>query len=147
MTLEFNEKIEELNSENTVKGVLTASLISGGVRLEGHVETDLVLECDRCVEKYPYHADVDIDEIYVSGSLSTAKELELNESHFVEELRGKKEIDVTDLVYQSIILNIPSKRLCNEECPGSEGLQNMEKPIDPRLEIFKKLSEEHKDNN
>ena len=43
MTLEFNEKIEELNSENTVKGVLTASLISGGVRLEGHVETDLVL--------------------------------------------------------------------------------------------------------
>lgn len=60
----------------------------------------------------------------------------------MEELKGSKEIDMTDLIYQSIILNIPTQKLCKKECQGTEEFQRLtvEKSIDPRLQIFKNLS-------
>ncbi|EKE03327.1 MAG: hypothetical protein ACD_20C00215G0011 [uncultured bacterium] len=148
MTLEFSEVIGELSNNKTVEGKITASLISGGVQIKGHAETDMMLECDRCIVNYPYHADVDIEEVFITGSLSSAKEIELTQENFVEELKGRNEIDVTDLVYQSILLNLPSKKLCQEECPGTKEFQNLqvEKPVDPRLEVFKKLSEQETGN-
>ena len=154
ITLGFHEVIEQLDNNKPVDGEITACLIPGGVKVEGHVETDLNLECDRCLENYPYHVDIDIDEIFIKGNLSSAKEIEISHENFVEELKGRSEIDITDLVYQSIILNTPSKKLCQEECPGTEELQQIqsEKPLDPRMEIFKKLydeeisEDENKDN-
>ncbi|OGI18046.1 MAG: hypothetical protein A2287_08130 [Candidatus Melainabacteria bacterium RIFOXYA12_FULL_32_12] len=147
LTLEFNEVINELGNDQPVDGEVTARLIPSGVQVEGHVETDMMLECDRCMVNYPYHVDVNIDEVFIKGNLSSAKEIELTQENFVEELKGRNEIDVTDLIYQSIILSIPSKNLCQEECPGTKEFQELqiEKPADPRLEVFKKLSEQESD--
>lgn len=144
LKLGFHEILSELGNNKPVDGEITARLIPGGVKVEGHVETDMTMECDRCMENFPYHAEADIDEVFIQGTLSSAKELELTDENFVEELRGKKEIDVTDLVYQTIILSTPSKKLCEEECPGTEEFQRLqeEKTIDPRLEIFKKLADQ-----
>lgn len=139
---DFHEILSEFNRDKPVVGVITARLIPGGLQIEGHVEVDMIFECDRCLDKYSYHADVDINEIFIRGNLSSAKEFELTQDNFVEELKDRNEIDVTDLVYQSIILNIPGKKICKEECSGNENFQKLESEqlIDPRLEIFKKLS-------
>jgi uncharacterized protein len=149
VTLEFDEVIGELNNNAPVKGQVTAMLISGGVKIEGHVETEITLDCDRCLESYPYYVDIDIDEIFVKDELSSAKEVELKQENFVEELKGRTKIDVTDLVYQTIILNIPTKKLCQEECTGSEELLELQadEETDPRLEIFKNLYKDDEDNN
>lgn len=141
ITFEFHEVIKDLGNDNPVDGYITAKVIPGGIRIEGRVETDLIMECGRCLENYPYHSDVVIEEVFIHGSLSCAKEMELTEENFVEELKDRKEIDVTDLIYQTIILNNPSKKLCKEECSGPQDYQELqeEKSIDPRLEIFTKL--------
>ncbi len=145
ITLNFNEKISELENDSPVSGTLTISSTGYGAEVEGHVATDIVLECDRCLERFTYHIDVDIDEKFVKDRIISEErnEIELTSEDFVEELKGSKEIDVTDLVYQSIILNVPTKKLCDIECEGTEEYQKLikEKPIDPRLEIFKKLSD------
>ena len=144
LILEFNEKIKDLETREPVTGELTVSLTAFGVEVEGYIEADIILECVRCMASFPYHLDVNIDEKYIKDSLSfgEAKEIELKGENFVEELMGKDQIDLTDLVYQSIILNMPTKMLCKEECKGSDDLQKLqtEKPLDPRMEVFKNIS-------
>ena len=144
ITLNFDEKISGLDNDKAVNGVITAYVTSYGVKVEGHVETEMIFECDRCLKKYPYHVFIDIDEKFVKDNFtSTAnKELELTEADFTEELNDKNEIDITDLIYQSIILNMPSQQLCDIKCPGTEEYQklNITEKTDPRLEIFRKIS-------
>ena len=144
ITLDFNEKISGLDNDKTVNGTITAYITAYGIKIEGCVETEMIFECDRCLKKYHYHVSIDIDEKFVKDNFTStaSKELELTEEDFAEELNEKKEIDVTDLVYQSIILNMPSQRLCDIKCPGAEEYQklNITEKIDPRLEVFRKIS-------
>jgi len=139
--LVFDEVIDELNNGNAVKGSLVVSVLGQRVIVEGSVETNINLQCDRCLGTYQYHLNADINEIFLKGSLFTEfkKDFELTASTFVEELHESTEINLTDLVYQEVILNIPVSKLCNEECEGDEYLKNMrnEKQIDPRLDVFK----------
>lgn len=145
----FNEEIDELKNNKPVLGQITVYTTYYGAKVSGHVQTEITLECDRCLDKFNSNIEVDIDEKYVKDSLAfqDGKEFEIKEENFVEELNGSDEIDITDLIYQSIILNIPSKKLCDIKCPGSLEFQKLKenKEIDPRLEIFKKLSDENKE--
>ena len=68
-------------------------------------------------------------------------EFELKENSFIEDLNGSDEIDITDFVYQSVILHIPNKCVCDINCKGNEKVNQYLKTetIDPRLEIFKTI--------
>lgn len=149
LTLEFNEIIDELGNNQKITGSITASLTTYGVDVKGFIETDLNLECDRCLKSYTYHVNIDFDEKFIRDNLASdeTKEIEITKENFVEELHGRKEIDITDLIYQSIILNIPSKKLCDVECPGNEAFQKLKDDIslDPRMQVFKKYH--HKNEN
>lgn len=146
MTLKINEIISELGNDNPVTGVLDINSSGYGVEISGLVETDILLECDRCLKKYSYHIKVDIDEVLTKEDIvpPNAKEFEITGENFVEELKGRKEIDMTDLIYQDIILNMPGKKLCAEDCPGSPELKKIqeEMKIDPRMEVFKNMLDE-----
>jgi uncharacterized protein len=65
--------------------------------LEGNIEGSLTIECARCLEDYKFPVNLDFCRDY---PLST------------------EEIDVEDEVKQLILLNIPLKPLCKEECSG-----------------------------
>lgn len=151
ITYTYHELIKELNNGITADGLITAYSTGYGIRIEGHIETDIELECDRCLEAYSYHVNIDIDETFIKDGLmsESIKELELTKENFVEELNGREDIDITDLVYQSILLNIPTKKLCNVECNGSEEFRifQTEENIDPRMEVFKTFSDYKADTN
>lgn len=73
------------------------------------------------MEKFNYDLDFDIDEMYSKGSLlgdydESGQEFELKEGQFVTDLNGVKEIDIYDLLYQSVILNLPNKKVCGINC-------------------------------
>jgi uncharacterized protein len=149
ITLDFDEVISELENDKPVTGTVTVMLTPYGVEVTGSVETDLNLECDRCLKIFPYHLKIDINEELTKENIVNpeTKEYEITRGNFVEELKGRKEIDVTDIIYQDIILNIPGKKLCDEKCEGTEELQEnkSEKQLDPRMQAFKKFFEENKD--
>jgi len=146
MTLEFDEVINDLENNKPVTGTITLISMPGGVEVTGSVETDLILECDRCMKKFEYHIKTDINEELIKYDIVSpeTKEFEITRGNFVEELKGRKEIDVTDIIYQDIILNIPGKKLCDRNCPGSDELQRIqaEKPSDPRMQVFNKFFDE-----
>ena len=74
----------------------------------------------------------------VEGSLWAAQEYDVALELVGKQDEIQKEIDIYDLLYQSVILNLPNKKVCGINCKGKEFLSE-ENMIDPRLEVFKNI--------
>ncbi len=148
--IEFSEIIEEFNKTVPVTATLVvSSLDKNYINVSGNINAVLNLKCDNCFKDFTKEFSVNIDEMFVKNELfeEYREEMELKEGNFVEELHGSDEIDITDLIYQSVILNIPNKLVCDIKCIGDEKIEQYTKKenSDPRLEIFKSIKIE-KDN-
>ena len=71
-------------------------------------------------------------------------ETEIKDNFFAIDLNGAGEIDLTDLMYQSLILSVPNKLVCDINCMGDEEINKYIKTEiqDPRLEVFKTIKTE-----
>lgn len=151
---DFDEKLEipELADPGTVNGSITVSINAGGVKMTGALETVLELNCDVCLVPFNLPLEIDIDEQFVysrSGNTHESedtqtytKEKELNPEDFYEVLPDDKSLDVTDIVYQAVVLSLPAFAHCGETCRGIP--VNLDEPeksakIDPRWESLKTL--------
>ena len=139
----FDEKIEGLDCVTPIKAELCAKSLGDFVQVSGHVNGKILLECDLCLEKFNHELDFDIDELYSKNSLlgeyeESGQEFELKGGQFVTDLNGENEIDIYDLLYQSVILDLPNKKVCGINCKGREFLSE-EISADPRLEVFKNI--------
>lgn len=145
----FNEKIEGLDCVTPIHAELCAKSLGDFIEITGNVKGTITLECNLCLEKFQYNMDFDIDELYSKGSLlgeyeESGQEFEIKDGQFVTDLNGAKEIDIYDLLYQSVILNLPNKKVCGINCKGKDFLSEENIP-DPRLEVFKNIQINPKD--
>ena len=143
LTCIVEEKIKEIDCVTPIKAKLEAKSLGEFIQIKGHVSGKVRLECDLCLEKFDYSLDFDIDEVFSKGNLigeyeNSDKEYEIKDGQFITDLNGEKEIDIYDLLYQSVILNFPNKKVCGINCKGKEYLSE-ENNSDPRLEVFKNL--------
>ena len=89
------------------------------VSVSGHVETRAQLECDRCLKpvELPVNADFALEYItgadYESSSAAALSEEEMSVSVFDGE-----SIDVDEIVKEQILLALPARTLCREDCKG-----------------------------
>lgn len=145
--INFCEIIDDLENDREVEGILDVSSNGATIQVTGHVKTSMTLECDRCLGEFDRDIEADIDEVFVKENVFdySKHEIELKNDNFVVELNGENEIDITDLVYQSIIINIPTRKICRHGCKGKIPILSEDEKIDPRLEIFKRLSDEIKE--
>ena len=139
----FEEKIEGLDLVTPISAELTFRSLGDFVEVTGNVKGIVKLECDLCLEEFEHELDFEIDELFSKGSLlgeyeESGQEFEIKDGQFVTDLNGEKEIDIYDLLYQSVILNIPNKKVCGINCKGREFLTE-EEIIDPRLEVFNNI--------
>ena len=139
----FDEKIEGLECVTPIHADLCAKSLGDFVQITGHITGTVVLECDLCLEKFNHELDFDIDELYSKNSLlgeyeESGQEFELKDGQFATDLNGENEIDIYDLLYQSVILNLPNKKVCGINCKGNSFLSEDEM-TDPRLDIFKDI--------
>lgn len=84
------------------------------VRIETVIDLTLLIPCDRCLEDVEYSMNITIN-----------KEIDMNESEMdriqsLDELCYIQEssLDVEKLVYNEILVHLPMKVLCNENCKG-----------------------------
>ena len=139
---DFEGSIEKLK-DCELSASLDLKSLGDFIEVKGNVEGQIQLECDRCLNKYQYDFDFDIDETYAKHSLydEYGQELELQSGQFVTDLNGEKEIDIYDLLYQSVILNLPNKKVCGINC--NEGLfvsdEQMQEVSDNRMDVFKNI--------
>ena len=101
------------------------------------------IECVTPIHAFNHDLDSEIDEMFSKHSLlgdyeESGQEFEIKDGQFVTDLNGAKEIDIYDLLYQSVILNLPNKKVCGINCKGRQFLTE-EDTTDPRLDVFKDI--------
>ncbi|NLF82939.1 MAG: DUF177 domain-containing protein [Candidatus Gastranaerophilales bacterium] len=149
----FNDYINGVNLDKKVTANLTAKACGADILVNGNINAKVILQCDRCLENYVQDINIEINEKFVKNPIFSTEhgEYELSGGQFVEELGDIEEIDVDELIYQLIVLEIPNKNLCRVDCPGiiefqDDADKNSDKYIDERLEVFKRFSENNLDN-
>ena len=122
-----------LKTPVSVKGSVSNS--AGVVALVLNIEYVYSAPCDRCGEFAERGHNVKLDKML-------AVSIEGEDSDTIITVPDMK-LDVDGLVYSEVILDVPSKHLCNEECKGicsvcgknlnKENCTCKSKEIDPRL--------------
>ena len=146
MHYSFDDCIEELGCN--LKAELDLKSLGDFIEVTGHARGTIKLTCDRCLNEYEHNLDIKIEETYAKYSLQSeyGQEVEIKRGQFITDLDGEKEIDIYDLLYQSVILALPNKKVCGINC--NEGMFVSDEDIkvhDERMDIFKTIKIERKD--
>ena len=147
LKISFDNEVKDLNTQGNVKADLVFKAYGKYINAKGTIVANVKLVCDRCLKDFVKKIEVDVDETYLLGRLisnedaHSGQELELKDGDFVTELTDTDEVDVDDLIYQSVTLNIPNPCVCDINCNGDAEMEKyLKKEItDPRLEVFKNL--------
>jgi uncharacterized protein len=132
----------ELRLEAVMEGVLVTG--QAHARLEG--------ECARCLEEIHDEVVADFQELFVYEESDTAQSLHGGEDDDAGRLEGDL-IDLEPLLRDSVVLMLPFRPLCQDDCPGlciecgarladDPGHQHDE-PIDPRWAKLQALEHHH----
>lgn len=102
-------------------------LINSGtmVILNGKIETEVELECSRCLKKFSSPLLVKIKEDFAkypgSSRFNKGRELELRDEDFVFPIEKDNAIDISEVIRQNLLLALPAKPLCSTKCQGLKG--------------------------
>jgi len=154
LKVNFSDFVKDIDTDEPIQAELVFSAYGSHISVKGTIIANVKLVCDRCLKDFNKKFKVDVDETYMLGRLisnedaHSGQEIELKDGDFVTELTDTDEIDVDDLIYQSVTLNIPNPCVCDINCIGDAEMEKyLKKEIsDPRLEVFKtlKIKEEGK---
>lgn len=147
LKIKVEDEIRDLETDSPVFAELVFSAFGKYINVKGQIVANVKLVCDRCLKEFVEKIEVDVDETYIlssSKSLSdmhSGQEIELKDGDFVTELNGEDSVDVEDLIYQSVTLNIPNPCVCDINCVGDPEMEKyIKKEVsDPRLDIFKNI--------
>ena len=139
-----------LNKNVSVDGRLFR--VGDDIYLKGNINTELILECSRCLDQFNYPVDSRLKAHFVpsSNNSNLTGEVELHASDIDVEVYKDKRIDLAQSIRDRILLAVPFFCLCMEDCKGicpRCGTYLNERScecasdssIDPRLELLKKL--------
>ena len=140
VNIKFNDFIEGVDLVQPLQAELTVKSLGDFVEISGNVKGIVKLVCDFCLKDFEYNLDFDIEEMFAKSSLldSYGQEIELKGDQFVTDLCGEDEIDICDLLYQSVILNIPNQKVCGINC-NRGNFPSEENVADPRMDVFKNI--------
>mgnify|MGYP000894070575 CR=1 FL=1 len=87
------------------------------IRMLANVKTCLEMECTRCLALFPYKINSDVELFYRPYRACCDRQ-----EHTLEELGvlhySDNTIDITSVSRDTVILEIPMRVLCNEDCKG-----------------------------
>jgi uncharacterized protein len=149
---------DELNPVDERLKLIAPATVNGKIRLarnevfvNGHVDTRAQVECDRCLKPIELPVSGDFELEYITGSeYESSAAAELTEAELSVSVFDGHAIDVDEIVKEQILLAVPTRMLCREDCKGicpqcgvdrNTGECNCEtKEIDPRWAALKDLT-------
>jgi len=137
-----------LTEPATVKGKVRLS--GNEVFVNGHIDTRAQVECDRCLQQIELPVSADFALEYITGSdYETSNLAELTEDAMAVSVFDGETIDVDEIVKEQIVLAVPTRVLCREDCKGicpqcgidknTGECQCVTDDIDPRWAALKNL--------
>lgn len=159
MKIDLTEVLKEVGNELRIKEKITADFpkdeidiagpididldlvnIQGSVLAKGRIKAEVKLACSRCLKEIAVPVKADIEEQFKREiAEKTGTEVELKEDDFVFPIGEGNKIDISELIRQELIADLPIRVLCGKDCKGLEGVGQDKKKIDPRLAKLKDL--------
>ncbi|MCS7281246.1 MAG: DUF177 domain-containing protein [Desulfobacterota bacterium] len=88
-------------------------------KVQGHVSCNVGLVCARCLERFTYVVDSELDVDLVSREMApTDSELELAEEELDIHYYESDELDLEEIIFEEILLSIPMRAICRDNCMG-----------------------------
>jgi uncharacterized protein len=124
---EHTYRPEEIDLEEEGASVVAAAAVRGGatrkgeqVRLRGEIKTEVELLCDRCAapERAPLAVEFDTSFIPQEVEAVKAENVELAAEDLLLSSYEGDAVDLDELVREQILLALPSRHLCREDCKG-----------------------------
>jgi len=98
---------------------LTAERQTLEVRIRGRLTTDVGLPCSRCLEPVQFPVTTEFDQFYESiAEHPLHGEIVLREGDTEIGFYSGDFIEVTDIAREQILLSLPMKPICREDCKG-----------------------------
>ncbi|MBP8980589.1 MAG: DUF177 domain-containing protein [Syntrophobacterales bacterium] len=126
------------------------SRLSQTVFLDGRLETVIHMVCSRCLEEAELPVNVPFRYTLMPAVEDNREEVELTEEDLEYGVYDGETIDCDPLIYEQIVLQIPMKVLCRDDCRGlcpqcganlNTGVCSCtEKAVDERLAVLKKFN-------
>ncbi len=98
---------------------LTAGKNGGIIVVKGRIACTLTLTCSKCLEEFTLPVETFLDiELAPKALMPSASELELTGEDLDIYYYEGDEIDLDPFVYEELMLSIPIKPVCKEDCKG-----------------------------
>ncbi len=120
--------------------------------LHGTVETIIHMPCSRCLDTATLPVNVPFRYTLVPAAIERREEIELTEEDLEYSFYEGETVDSDPLIYEQIVLQIPMKALCREDCQGlcprcGANLNLIrcscpDRDVDERLTVLKKLKQQ-----
>lgn len=116
---------------------------TGIVSLSGKARFSATVTCGRCAELFKQDFEVEVEHLLANQLVNDD-----NDEYIVVE---DNVLDLTELVCEDIILSLPTRFLCKEDCKGicskcgknlNEGKCDCKKDVDPRMAALLELLED-----
>jgi uncharacterized protein len=136
-----------------IKGALGVMPHGAKVRVSGSIQALLTLQCSRCLKDFSVEKTVTLDLLIAWGDIAAELQEDSEESNENTIFIDAPLLDVSELIVQEILLDVPMKPLCAESCPGlcprcgalkgsAECTCPSEEAIDPRWAALEKLKKD-----
>jgi len=96
---------------------LRVLLIAEDVFVSGGVSTSVGLECSRCLGGFPSNISLNLNLAYCQEP-GDAEDKEVDSGDMNTGFLVGDELDLEEVIAEQILLGVPMKPLCSEECKG-----------------------------
>ncbi len=95
----------------------------GKVKLYMRIRADLMLTCDRCLDNFEHHVELEVNETFTDKDLYMdlychKGTLELNYDDLSTFYYEDDVLDIGRIALEHVLINLPTKRLCKPNCKG-----------------------------
>jgi uncharacterized protein len=109
----------EFRQEAPLKIDATAELLGQEIRIRGRVLTRLAACCDRCLAPVEIPVNRAFDLFYRPlQTIAKEEEIQVPEDEMEVGFYSGDGIELADVATEQVILNVPMKVLCHDECRG-----------------------------
>ena len=121
----FNNKLFEIDIKN-VDGFditlvdnklicnLTSKIVKNGFKISGHIINTVIYDCDRCLESF-CNKNIINTNLLLSNDSGKLDNQNYETIYFSDH---KDSVDLTKILLEILIIEIPFKKLCTNPCKG-----------------------------
>jgi uncharacterized protein len=118
-SLNINDQAEIDGQEVSLVGKGKLLRTDKGIWVSVFIETKIDMECVRCLNKFPFDVDFNIEEeVFPVDEATNQRAVETDRYAGISLIDANNILDISDMVVQYIDINMPINGNCDVQCKG-----------------------------